>query len=299
MFKVNSVFVVGLFLSVFTTVVSAEEVKTVHKGLNLSANLELAEGSHIKNGIVLMTHGTLAHNKMEIISTLQNLLKERGVNSLAINLGLGLSDRKGFYDCNTPHSHKHTDAVDEIGVWYKWLKEKSVKKITLLGHSRGGNQTAWFAAEQDKPEIKNVVLIAPQTWSDEYAEKNYQVSYQKSLPALLKQAEALVKSGKPDSWLDKTDFIYCKEAKVKASSFVSYYRSEPRMDTPYLLPKITKPILVVAGTEDTVVKDLDKKVAPLVDGKKIKLLVVDGADHSFRDLYAEDIADAVESFIKE
>lgn len=299
MFKMNKLFILGLFLSALTTTITAEEVSISHKGLTLAANLEVAAGSNIKEGVVLMTHGTLAHNKMEIMSTLQDLLKERGVNSLAINLGLGLNNRKGFYDCNTPHTHKHTDALDDIAAWFKWLKEKGVKKVTLLGHSRGGNQTAWFAAEQDKAEIKNVVLIAPQTWSDKYAAKDYQSRYKTSLKPLLKKAQALVKSGKPDSWMEKTDFIYCKQAKVKASSFVSYYRSESRLDTPYLLPKIAKPVLVIAGTEDNIVKNIDKKVASLVDGKKVKLLVVDGADHSFRDLYAEDVADAVESFFKE
>lgn len=297
--NIKKIFLLVVCLSAFTPAISAKEVKLAHTGLNISANLEVAEGSNIKNGVVLMTHGTLAHNKMEIMSTMQDLLKERGVNTLAINLGLGLDNRKGFYDCNTPHSHKHTDALDEIDVWFKWLKEQGVKKVTLLGHSRGGNQTAWFAAERDKAEIKNVVLIAPQTWSNKYADEEYKTRYKKSLQPLLNKAQKLVKADKPDTWMEKTDFIYCKETKVKASSFVSYYRSEPRMDTPYLIPKIGKPVLIVAGTEDTVVKNIDKKVAPLVDDKKVKLLVVDGADHSFRDLYAEDIADAVESFFKE
>ena len=68
------------------------------------------------------------------------------------------------------------------------------------------------------------------------------------------------------------------------------------MNTPYLLNKIKKPVLVFVGTEDTVVKGLDKVVAPIADGKKIKLVVIDGADHSFRDLYAEDLVDAIEDF---
>lgn len=298
MFKINHVFfIMGLFLSGITTTVFADEVKLSHKGLSLNANLEVAAGSSIKKGVVLMTHGTLAHNKMEIMSTLQELLKERGVNSLAINLGLGLNNRKGFYDCATPHTHRHTDAVDEIGAWVNWLKMKGAKNLTLLGHSRGGNQTAWYSASHDKPEIKGVVLIAPQIWSKAYDVKDYKRRYGKKLQPILDKATALVNNGKPDAWLEHTDFIYCKDSKVMAKSFVSYYKSDKRLDTPHLMTKIKKPMLVFAATEDTVVKGLEKKVAPIADDKKIKLVVIDGADHSFRDLYAEDLADAISDFI--
>jgi alpha/beta superfamily hydrolase len=52
-------------------------------------------------------------------------------------------------------------------------------------------------------------------------------------------------------------------------------------------------VLVIAGTEDTAVRGLPEKVEPLADGERIQLLVIDGADHFFRDLYSEDIADTV------
>jgi len=42
-----------------------------------------------------------------------------------------------------------------------------------------------------------------------------------------------------------------------------------------------------------------EKTDPLADGDKVELLVVDGADHFFRDLYAEEIADVVAERIGE
>jgi pimeloyl-ACP methyl ester carboxylesterase len=69
------------------------------------------------------------------------------------------------------------------------------------------------------------------------------------------------------------------------------------MDTPALLPQIGTPVLVVAGSEDAVVKGLVEKVQPLADGKRVQLKVVEGADHFFRDLYAEDVADAVKAML--
>jgi len=42
-----------------------------------------------------------------------------------------------------------------------------------------------------------------------------------------------------------------------------------------------------------VIEGLIGKVEPLADGEHVTLVVIDGADHFFRDLYAEDIADNI------
>ncbi len=42
----------------------AEDVTTKLNDLTLRGNLELAAGKAVKDGVVLITHGTLAHNKM-------------------------------------------------------------------------------------------------------------------------------------------------------------------------------------------------------------------------------------------
>jgi pimeloyl-ACP methyl ester carboxylesterase len=45
-----------------------------------------------------------------------------------------------------------------------WLKAQGASKVVLLGHSRGGNQVSWYAAEKDSPLLEKVVAIAPATW---------------------------------------------------------------------------------------------------------------------------------------
>jgi pimeloyl-ACP methyl ester carboxylesterase len=277
----------------------AEEVSQQHAGLTVTANLETAGEAWTDGPVLLMTHGTLAHNRMEIMRSLQGVFKDRGFSSLAINLSLGLSERTGMYDCPTPHTHRHTDALDEIGLWLDWLKGQGVSSVVLLGHSRGGNQTAWFAAERDDPAIRSTLLIAPQTWSEEYAAKDYEQRYKKALGPVLAMAQQKVDSGRADEMLEGVDFIYCADAKASAGAFVSYYRPDPRMDTPHLVTRLRKPVLVVAGSADTVVKGLIEKMEPLAAAApNVELAVIDDAGHSFRDLYAEDLADIAVTFIE-
>lgn len=278
--------------------VYAAEMKLQQENLTLNANLEKAEGWPA--GLtVLITHGTLYHNKSELNTALQELFLENGVSSLAINLGLGLNDRHGPYDCATPHTHKHEDAVSEIGGWVGWLKKQGVKQVALLGHSRGGNQTAWFAAEHDDPVIKYVILVAPQTWSPESAARDYEKNHGKPLAPVLNKASALAAADQSNIVMEHMDFIYCKDTTVSAAAVVSYYAPDPRKDTPYLLPKIKKPLLVFVGTEDQLFKGLDEKLVPLAAAGTIELEVMDGADHFFRDLYAEDLVDRAIEFTSE
>jgi len=277
---------------------AAEEVTLPHGGLTLNANLETA-GTDWKQGpVVLMTHGTLAHGRMEIMEGLQAALKDRGISSLSITLSLGLDKRRGMYDCATPHRHKHTDAVDEIGAWLGWLRSQGVAKVALLGHSRGGNQTARFAATHTDAPITAVILVAPQTWDQAYATEDYQKRYGKELGPLVKRARQLEVEGKGDTLLAHLDFVYCPDTSATAAAFVSYYAVDGRMDTPRLIPEIKVPVLVVAGSEDDTVKGLVEKVQPLADEQRVKLTVIDGADHFFRDLYADEVADAVQALLR-
>ncbi len=285
----------AILLALMLSGAQAEEVSFKYNGTLLRANLEKSD-NWPAGPVVLLTHGTLAHNRMEIISTLQELLTENGISSLAINLSLGLNNRKSaMYDCATPHVHRHTDAVKEIGAWVEWLNFEDVKDIVLLGHSRGGNQTAWYASENPDKSVSRVILLAPQTWSAEYAARDYEKRYGKPLQPVLEKALALVKAGRGEEMLEHVDFIYCKDTSVSAEAFVNYYKPEPRMDTPYLLGKIRLPVLLFVGTDDKVVKNLAEKLPPSTEN--LKVVIVDGADHFFRDLYAEEVVDEIMEFI--
>jgi len=268
-----------------------------HNGITLNGNLQIAEDQTPNNRTVLITHGTLAHNKMEIIEALQELLSDAGLNSLAINLSLGIDNRHGSYDCATPHTYKYSEAVEEIDAWVGWLKNGGVEHIIVMGHSRGGNQTARYAAEYSDPVVKQVVLLAPSTWSEQGAVKGYLKRYDTDLAVPLKRAKELVDNGKGKELMQGVGFIYCADTQATAEAFVSNYRPDGRRNTPDLIAKIDEPLLVIAGSEDKVVEGLvEQSRKLLVDGKN-KLIVIDGADHYFRDLYAEELVEELMEFI--
>jgi alpha-beta hydrolase superfamily lysophospholipase len=287
-----------LLLLGIASLAQAENVTMKLNGAQLNANLE--KSSNWPAGpVILMTHGTLAHNRMEIISTLQSLFAENGISSLAINLSLGIDNRpSAMYDCATPHRHKHTDALKEIEAWLEWLKVAGTRKVVLLGHSRGGNQAAWFTAEHDDPTITKVILLAPQVWSANQASADYEKRYGKKLKPILDRAFSLVADGKGKELMKAVDFIYCPKTKATAEAFLNYYETDPRMDTPYLISKINKPVLVFVGSEDKVVKGLERKLKEAGLPDRVEVRVIEGADHYFRDLYAEEVVEQAIEFIK-
>jgi len=287
----------ALMLSATSLYVKADEITIPYKGLTLNASYELANGNQVTDEVILITHGSLAHRDMEIISNLQSQLKGRGHNTLAINLSLGISSRHGMYDCKQTHRHQNADAVDEIAVWVNWLAKQGVRQVTLLGHSRGAAQTALYAVENNNPKVKALVLLAPPTRNNGGA--GYQQRYQQPLEPILEQAQQQLFDGKGDTVLKHVNMMFCRDVEVTAASFVSYFGPNPALDTPSLMPLIRTPTLVVVAGDDEVVLGLEKRVSSLADGKLLKMNVIEGAGHFFRDIYADDAIEAIEDFLAE
>lgn len=274
-----------------------EDVSLRHGDIVLNGRLVTANGGDLAGGLVLIVHGTLAHHRMELIDAMQTALQDRGVDSLAITLGFGIDDRSGMYDCAAPHRHRHLDALDEIAAWLDWLAQRGAANVTLMGHSRGGNQAARFAAERGHDVLARLVLLAPATWDKEGRFADYLARFGAPLALEIERAAVLVADDRGDEMMQVPGFLYCQDAKVSAEAFLSYYADDPRLHTPAVLPEIDVPVLVIAGSEDRVVEGLPEAVAPLADGQRISLTVIEGADHFFLDFFAEDAADAIAEFV--
>lgn len=279
----------------------AEEIKAKFNGLTVNAQLELADGKELSDGIVLIAHALMQHNRMEMVRTLQALLKSHGYSSLAINYSLAVDDRHGSLDCMTPHRHLRDAAIEEIGFWVEWLKHEGAKNIVLAGHSTGANEVATYAGTHSDPAISRVIMITPST-SDQssYTPGGYRSRFQKDLSGVLERANALVEAGRGDEIMDNTDFLFCAGAPVSAKTFVSYYSSGASMRLlPAQLQRLAVPTLIIAAGADNIAPDLVAIVEPYVDNERIKMVIIEDASHFLRDLFLEDAVDAMVTFLAE
>lgn len=275
---------------------AAEPVELTHGDITLLGHMEQAPGAELSDGVVLIVHGTLAHGQMEITRSLQQLLAEAGYNALTVNLGLGQDRREGMYDCDSLHDHRHEDAVAEIAAWVEWLKGQGAGKVAVVGHSRGGNQVARYLASDPDPVVTRGVLLAPQTWTEDYHFKSYEKSYGVPLKPLLDEARTHVAEGNGDQVM-VMDFIYCPGAQATARSVVSYYEPDTQMDTPTVVADTQVPTLVLVAEMDEVVTDLEERMSGRVDDETVFMSVIGGADHMFMDLFVYDVADQTTAFL--
>jgi len=297
--KSLSLLAVGLFSCfLLSSPVFADEVLLDHKGVNLRADLNLADDKKLEDGVVMMLHGTLAHNRMEIMSTVSELLNDAGYNTLAVNLSFAIDKRaEGMLDCGVEHRHLHEDAVYELAAWTNWLKQEGAGKVAIWGHSRGGNQVAWFASERDSDDLlSQFILVAPATYSAEKAAAGYKKNYGKPLAEVMAEARKLIEADKGSTLMNVPGFVYCENATASAEAFVSYGKSDARKNTPDLLNKISKPTLLVIGSADEVVADLSKQLEGFSQDN-VRMETIDGAGHFFRDLYADDMVEMIDGFL--
>ena len=286
----------GMLLLFVSVSLQAEEVTQQYLGLTINANLELADGKALEDGVVLLLHGTMAHNRMEIVEASQQALLDNDHSSLAINLSLRLDNRHGFYDCSLPNRHIMDEALDELDAWVAWLRKKGVSRITIMAHSRGANQAMVYAVERKHPEVTHLILLAPNT--NPSPKPQYVARYGETFDESLALVQKQIDAGKGDELIDNLDFSYCPKASVSADSFYSYHRLDDRFrQFPLYLSKMPIPTLIITGSRDELVPDIAKDVAPFIDGERIRLSVIEGSGHFFLDFNIEEAVEAAVEFI--
>ena len=277
----------------------AKEVTQQYKGLTLNANLEMAEGKDFEDGMVLILHGLTAHNKMEVIRTAQQVLLDNERSSLAINLSLGIDNRHGFHDCSLPQRHIQDNAVYELGAWVAWLRERGTNQITMIGHSRGANQVMVYAVENRDPVVTHLVMMAPGLGNNN-VKQIFQERYGYIIDEPLEKAYQQISSGKGDDLMKNIDTLPCPKANVTANSFVSYYSKNNKFRKyGEYLSKISIPTLIITGTEDDRQPDIVELMKPFTNNENIRVSVIEGAGHFFRDLNMDEAMEAAIEFIEE
>ena len=298
--NISKLILCTFLFSLQLSIARAEEVTLKFNDLTLNANLELAEGKKLSDGVVLIMHSFLAHNGMEIIKAGQDALLENEQSSLAINLSYGVDNRHGSYDCMTPISFKLSDAMTELDAWLNWLKSQGVKKSVLMGHSISANQVLIYAVDRNDPVIACLehLLLVPNTVGHPSSPERYETRYGASLEKILERAKKMIAEGKADQLMENTDFGFCPKSSVTADAFYDFYQQGNKFWTAHLyLTDVKVPTLVIAASMDEVQPDIEKHVKPYVDNKLISLTVIDGAGHFFRDFNIEDAVEKAVEFI--
>jgi len=285
------VFKRGAFLSaILATVLSAtaaiaplraEPVQIKPGLLRLNGNLELPKGKAVTdNDVLVIVHGMLSHFGQETVAALQKNLASRGRASLAINLSLGIDDRKGPRACDVLHDYAIAGTQREIASWVDWLYGQRARAVDLLGFSRGGAQVA--AVGPELPNVRRVVLLAPSFANSAEIAQAYEKTYGHPL------AKELDAAKKAPLQKFTADFLNCKQAPVLGATLLDAYTELP----PRLAAKTGHPTLVVIAGKDEIVPGLDAKVP-----SDVRKVTIDGAGHFFADLYGEDAADAIAKFL--
>ena len=288
--------IIGILLLVTNIPLQAKEITQQFRDLTINAQLELADGKSLKDGVVLILHGTMAHNRMEIIEASQRALRENNTNSLAINLSLGIDNRHGFYDCTLPQRHDLDSGLDELDVWVNWLRGKGASEITIMAHSRGANQAMVYAVERPNPAVTHLVLLAPNT--NPSPKPQYEARYGETFDDTLDRVKKRIAEGNGAELMQNVDFSYCPQATVTADTFYSYNRLDDRYrQFPKYLSSMPIPTLIITGTQDELVPDIAKDVAPFLDSGRIRLAEVDEAGHFFLDFNIDEAIEAAVEFI--
>ena len=260
---------------------AAEPTQLKSGQTRLNGNLELPAGKKIADGVALILHGTMSHDKQETIAALQENLKKRGIGSLAITLSLGVDNREGPRACGLLHDYALAGVQREVAAWMAWLRAEGARSIDLIGFSRGGAQIAAIAPKLQR--VGHVVLIAPAFATMAEQAKAYQGAFGHPL------AEQLAAARKSPLQKFTADFLLCKDAPVLGATFLDAYQEM----LPQLAAETTHPTLVVVAGKDDVVPDLAEKLP-----SQVQKVVIDGSGHFFPDLYGEDAADAIAKFLK-
>lgn len=285
----------ALIMSTASFAATAAEVTQQHNGIRLNANLELADGKDFADGMVLIMHGMMGHNRMELVEASQQLLLENDLSSLAINISLDIDNRHGFFDCAWPQRHEQQDAIVELALWVNWLRNKGATQVALMAHSRGSNQAMIYAAEQIDPEITHLILLAP---GADDVKKSYQERYGPIFDATVARMNERIALGKGEEMVSNIDFWFCPKADVTPNSYISYYGEDSKFRQFYkYLPAISIPTLVVTGTQDERFPNISKQVSPYVDNQRLFLVEIENAGHFFRDLNIDEAIEALIEFI--
>ena len=248
--------------------------------------------------IVMILHGTRGHKKLELIDSLTERFSDHNIDALSMNLSYGISNRNDdFLPCDITHTHLNSKSLSELRLWFNFILEKNrYDEIILLGHSRGGlNITQFYStlSNENRKKINSIILLAPIT--DDFSNTIKKIK-QNNIIKNIKDNKI------NDEEIIKIDFMSCPDVNVKYQTFKDYiYITKDGTGSKGsllgLLNQLFIETLVITASNDIITPKTHQRVES-INSKKVSIIQIEDADHFFRDLYFDDMFDAILEFIQ-
>jgi pimeloyl-ACP methyl ester carboxylesterase len=134
--------------------VAGEAVRLEARGVQFLALYTPPTESKNARRAVILLHGRGVHPAWGFIDTLRVDLAEDGWHTLSLQLPILDQDvRLAEYAKTFP------EAFERIQAGIRFLQQKGIRDIVLIGHSSGAMTAAAFAAEHAQPAVKGLAVI--------------------------------------------------------------------------------------------------------------------------------------------
>jgi pimeloyl-ACP methyl ester carboxylesterase len=201
------------------------------------------DSNSVKKDIIIFSHGFKGFKDWGAFNNMSNTFASKGYFFIKFNFsynGTSLESPSDFVDLESFGNNNFSTELDDLGLIIDWLNndldfrgEINVNSINLLGHSRGGAISILKANEDDRVS-KVISWASPSDFTNR------------------------MEQSKLDTWKEKgVAYVFNSRTQQNMPLYHQFYNdcinNSDRIDIKKAVMNLTKPHLVIHGTEDSTV----------------------------------------------
>ncbi len=234
---------------------------------------------------ILVLHGFLTTHNFNTVTSITELLVEKGNTVLAPTMTLGINARQGGLSCDAIHTHTLDEDLNEINFWVNWLKRRGHKQIILIGHSSGSLELVAYLNKNPDPAVKKLIATSL-VYADGF-----------NPPTLVEQqiTEAKGKHRRDDRSLQNYTLYYCLENFLAPPYVYLSYTAWTRERVLAALKQSPVPVSVIMGGND---KRFQEGWIEGMEQAGAEVIIIQGASHFFDAHHEFDLHDTILSLLQ-